>query len=212
MKPETIFSDIVANEEELTAMLGTPSELVKRKVIHHLDEHCRHVISQSPFLTIATSDHKGNCDVSPRGDSKGFVHVVNEDWLVIPERPGNKRTDSMRNILSNPKAGLLFIIPGLEETLRINGKAIVVKDKELLEKMAVNGRSPLLGIAVKAEECFIHCAKAFKRSRLFEPSSWPEKDALPSAAKILFHHANLPGASQKTIEEDLAESYTKRLY
>lgn len=206
------FKYIIETEDELRALIGLPSELVKNKVITYLDHHCSSFISKSPFLVISTSDHFGYCDVSPRGDSPGFVYVLNEKFLIIPERPGNKRFDSMRNILSNPKVGLLFFIPGLGETLRVNGSACLVKDDELLEKMTVKGRKPLVGIGVEVEECYIHCAKAFKRSGLWDPSSWADHDTLPSAAQIIFEHAKLPNSSVKTIEERLQESYTKRLY
>jgi uncharacterized protein len=138
--------------------------------------------------------------------------VLDEKHLVIPERTGNKRVDSLRNILSNPRIGLLFLIPGLGETLRVNGKACLVKDDELLEQMAVKGQKPLIGIGVEVEECFIHCAKAFKRSRLWEPDSWANKEILPSAAKMLFEHAKLPGTTAEKINERLQEGYTKRLY
>ncbi|MHA7966727.1 MSMEG_1061 family FMN-dependent PPOX-type flavoprotein [Paenibacillus sp. CAU 1782] len=118
------------------------------------------------MLFLSTSDDKGFCDVSPRGDMPGSVTILDEKHFVIPERPGNRRIDSMRNILLNPRVGIIFIIPGLEETLRINGKAFVIKDNEILDLMKTNDKKPLLGIGVEVEECFIHCAKAFKRSKL----------------------------------------------
>ncbi|MFF2448024.1 pyridoxamine 5'-phosphate oxidase family protein [Neobacillus sp. NPDC058068] len=206
------FKNIIESEEELRSFVGFPSELVKNKVITSIDHHCSNFISKSPFLVLSTADASGFCDVSPRGDSPGFVHVLNEKYLIIPERPGNKRIDSMRNILSNPKVGLLFLIPGLGETLRVNGRAALVKDNELLETMAVRGRKPLVGIGVEVEECFIHCAKAIKRSGLWEPHIWADQETLPSAAQILFEHAKLPNSSAETIEASLNESYTKRLY
>ncbi len=206
------FTDSIKTEEELRSIMGFPSELVVNKVIAHIDQHCSDFISQSPFLVISTSDEHGFCDVSPRGDQPGFVLVLNEKQFIIPERPGNKRMDSLRNILSNPQVGLIFFIPGLGETLRVNGRASIVKDEELLGEMAVNGRKPLLGIGVDVEECFIHCAKAFKRSGLWEPSTWIEKAALPSASKILFDHAKIPNSSVDSIQERLEESYRKRLY
>lgn len=207
-----MFKDIIETEAELRSLLGTPSELASKKVIHHLDYHCVEFLSKSPFLVMATADKEGFCDVSPRGDRHGFVHVLNEKQFVIPERPGNKRVDSLRNILSNPRVGLQFFIPGLGETLRVNGKACIVRDDELLEKMAVAGRKPLLGIGVEVEECFIHCAKALKRSGLWDTESWLEKENLPSAANILFEHAKLPGSSVDTIQKSLEESYAKRMY
>jgi uncharacterized protein len=206
------FEQVVSTEEELRALLGTSSELVAHKVISHLDEHCRHFIAQSPLVLLATSDASGTCDVSPRGDAPGFVMVLDEKRLLIPERPGNRKIDSMRNLLTNPHAGLLFLIPGLEETLRVNGRAFVVRDEELLQQMAVNGRIPLLGIGVEVEECFVHCAKAFKRSHLWQPDAWPAKETLPSPAKMLVAHAKLPGLTEETVTEALRDSYTNRLY
>lgn len=206
------FRETIRTEKELRSLIGSPSELASKKVITYVDHHCRNFISKSPFLVISTSDEDGFCDVSPRGDEPGFVLVLNEKQLIIPERPGNKRIDSMRNILSNPRVGLLFFIPGLGETLRVNGKAELIQDKELLEQMAVRGKSPLLGIAVEVEECFIHCAKAFKRSGLWEPESWVKTSELPSAAKILLEHSKISDATVESIQERLEESYTKRLY
>lgn len=212
MKENYQFKNTIKTEEELRTIIGFPSELVKNKVITYLDNHCSEFISKSPFLVISTSDEFGHCDVSPRGDKTGFVQVLSEKQLIIPERPGNRRIDSMRNILSNPRIGLLFFIPGLGETLRINGKATLVTDNELLQKMAFQGKKPLLGIGVEVEECFIHCAKALKRSGLWEPNNWADKALLPSAAKIIFEHAKLPNTSVESIQERLEEGYSKRLY
>ncbi|RFB15269.1 pyridoxamine 5'-phosphate oxidase family protein [Bacillus sp. HNG] len=206
------FKNSVETEEELRTIIGFPSELVENKGITYIDHHCKEFISKSPFVVLSTSDKFGFCDVSPRGDQPGSVLVLNEKQLIIPERPGNKRIDSLRNILSNPKIGLLFLIPGLGETLRMNGNATIINDEELLEKMAVKDKRPLLGIGVEVEECFIHCAKAFKRSGLWNPNTWADKATLPSASKILFEHANLPNSTVESIQDRLDESYTKRLY
>ena len=212
MKKGNPFLHKIETEEELRSMMGTPSELVKRKAISYLDENCVEFISNSPFLVLSTSDESGFCDVSPRGDHAGFVQVLSKKYLLIPERPGNKRMDSLRNILTNPRIGLLFMIPGLGETMRVNGKATVVKDHELFEEMAVNGKKPLIGIGVEVEECFIHCAKAFIRSGLWKPDSWPDQTQLPSPAKMLLEHTKLPQATRESIQSSLEESYTKRLY
>ncbi|MET3505248.1 pyridoxamine 5'-phosphate oxidase family protein [Halalkalibacter oceani] len=203
------FRQTIDSEEELREIVGFPSKLVKNKVISHLDSHCKEFIAKSPFLLISTADEEGFCDVSPRGDKPGFVYILDDKHLIIPERPGNRRIDSMRNILSNARIGLIFIIPGMEETLRVNGKATLVKDEDLLDKMKVNERQPLLAIGVEVEECFIHCAKAFKRSGLWDADSWPEKETLPSAAKILSAHSKIPN---EDVADLLEESYTKRLY
>ena len=206
------FKEQITTEEELQALIGTPSELASRKVIASLDDHCRTFIAQSPFIILSTSSSSGKCDASPRGDAPGFIQVLDEKHLLIPERPGNRRTDSMRNILANPHVGLLLIIPGLEETLRINGKACLVRDPSLLERMAVNGRTPLVGIGVEVEECFLHCAKAIKRSGLWTPETWPAADSLPSPAHMLADHARIPGVTFHEVSTQLKKSYTKRLY
>lgn len=202
----------IQTEEQLRAYLGEPSQLVQNKVIDHIDEHCRAFISRSPFLTISTADETGDCDASPRGDAPGFVVVEDEQHLLIPERPGNKRADSLSNLLKNPRIGLLFMIPGLGETLRINGHAVLVTDPAVLDEMAVNGKPPLLAIRVRADECFIHCAKAFIRSGLWKPESWLEKDELPKSAKIIQAHAKLPDLTEKSVKEKLKNSYENKLY
>jgi PPOX class probable FMN-dependent enzyme len=206
------YQETIKSVNELQSMLGYPSEMVKNKSISYIDHHCKDFIAKSPFLVLSTSDNEGYCDVSPRGDLPGFVHVLNDTQLVIPERPGNKRMDSMRNILSNPRVGLIFVIPGLGETLRVNGQAKLIKDTQILESMAVKGKTPLVGIAVDVDECFIHCAKAFIRSGLWDPSTWQEKGLLPSVATIISDHVNLPNTTAKAVEERLKESYRDRLY
>ncbi|MGZ0050352.1 pyridoxamine 5'-phosphate oxidase family protein [Brevibacillus gelatini] len=207
-----IFREVVTSEEQLRETFGEPSRLVQNKSIFHLDKHCRNYIAQSPFLIISTADEKGNCDASPRGDAPGFVHIIDDHHLVIPERPGNRRMDSITNILKNPHVGLIFLIPTLEETLRINGKACVIQDQDILQKMAVKGKVPALGIGVQVEECYVHCAKAFLRSGLWKPDMWPEAGTTPDIAKMVADHVNLPGISAKEVAEGLRDSYTNRLY
>lgn len=146
------------------------------------------------------------------GDAPGSVLVIDEHHLVIPERPGNRRIDSLRNILLNPRIGIIFIIPGLEEMLRINGNAFVIKDENILEQMKSRDKQPLLGIGVEVEECFIHCAKAFKRSKVWDNQSWVMDDALPSISAILKYHVNSSEYTEEVIRKGLEESYEKRLY
>ncbi|GAA0365452.1 pyridoxamine 5'-phosphate oxidase family protein [Bacillus horti] len=199
--------------EELRPILGQPSKLVQEKVVHSLDLLSKEFIAKSPFLLIATSDAKGCCDVSPRGDAPGFVHVIDDKHLFIPERPGNKRMDSIRNILENPHIGLIFLIPGLGETFRVNGKACISRDPQLLERTAVNGKVPLLGIGVEIVEGYMHCAKAFKRSGLWQPEAWLSEAERPTAAKIIAAHVSTKSAiTEKEVTDSLNESYTKRLY
>lgn len=206
------FKQTIKTIEELREVMGEPSKLAKNKVIRHLDPHCLEFIAKSPICFLSTADEQGFCDVSPRGDQPGFARVLNEKYLLIPERPGNKRVDSMRNILTNPRIGLIFLIPGLEETLRVNGKATLVRDEELLQQMMVRGQAPKLAIAVEVEECFIHCAKALKRSQLWQSETWLVSEERPSASKMLHAHANLQDTSLEEVEQLLDESYTKRLY
>ncbi|CAG7619822.1 pyridoxamine 5'-phosphate oxidase family protein [Paenibacillus allorhizosphaerae] len=206
------FQHRITSEQQLRELLGYPSELVANKSITHIDEHCRTFIAQSPMVFIATSDRTGACDVSPRGDGAGFVHVVDDNHLVIPERPGNRRLDSLRNILSNPNIAIIFLIPGLEETLRINGKACIINDDSLLDKMKAHGKAPLLGLGVEVEECYMHCAKAFKRSKLWEHDAWPEQAQLPVVARILADHVKMQGVTAEDVAKSLKESYEKRLY
>ncbi|MBS8264223.1 pyridoxamine 5'-phosphate oxidase family protein [Mesobacillus boroniphilus] len=198
--------------EELRTLFGEPSELAKRKVISFVDEHCLNYIAQSPFLVLSTSDEKGYTDASPRGDAPGFVLVLDKNRIVIPDRPGNKRMDSLKNILSNSRVGLLFLIPGMPETLRVNGKATLSQEPELLERMKAGGKNPLLGIIVEVEECYIQCGKALKRSRLWNPESWTDSSTLPSGAEILAAHSKLPGATEADIKKRLEEGYKNRLY
>ncbi|NBI27491.1 pyridoxamine 5'-phosphate oxidase family protein [Chengkuizengella marina] len=207
-----VFKDIVASEEELREMIGYPSERAIKKVISKLDSHCRHYLSLSPFALLSTSDINGICDVSPRGDAPGFIHILDDKHIVLPERQGNKRIDSIKNILSNQHVGLIFLIPGLKETLRINGKACVIKDQEILKHMAVNERVPLIGIGIEIEECFVHCAKSLIRSQLWDQKTWIDKENLPSIPHMMAAHVNKSSMTPKIIEESLHESYTKRLY
>ncbi|WP_214482295.1 pyridoxamine 5'-phosphate oxidase family protein [Bacillus sp. SM2101] len=206
------FKDTITTEEELRTIIGEPKQMINDKVISFVDENCKKFISLSPFVLIGTANADGSCDVSPRGDCAGFVQVIDNKTLLIPERRGNKKIDSLRNILSNNQIGLLFIIPGLGETLRVNGKAVIVKDQVLLEKMEVNGVIPSLGIGVEVEELYIHCAKAMLRSKIWDHQSYPMKDALPSAAKILAGHLQLPKDAVDDLQSNLDEAYANRLY
>jgi uncharacterized protein len=209
---ELPFRDAVTSEEALRALVGKPSELAVRKEISHLDAHCRAFIARSPFVLIATSGASGRADVSPKGDPPGFVQVLDEHRLVIPDRPGNRRLDGMRNLLENPHVGLLFLIPGLEETLRVNGRAWIIRDEEVLARCAVMGKRPTLALGVYAEECFIHCAKAFKRAQLWQPDQWPDRAGLASPSEMLVDHARPKDMTVPQMDRLLQESYSKNLY
>ena len=150
-----------------------------------LDRHSREFIAKSPFLCIATANAEGVADVSPRGDPPGFVRALDDATLLIPDRPGNNRLDTMENILANPNVGLLFFIPGFEETLRVNGRARIVDDPDLLKLGQVDGRTPKSAIEVKILEVFLHCSKALKRSRLWDPSQHADRATAPSLARMI---------------------------
>jgi PPOX class probable FMN-dependent enzyme len=205
------FQGIVTSDGELREILGEPWEVNLCKELSSLDAHCRAYVSHSPFLLLATAGADGRCDVSPRGDRPGFVMVLDDKTIVIPERPGNRRGDSLRNVLSNPHVGLLFMVPGADETLRLNGRATIIRDETVLARAAVAGRRPALGLAVEVEECFLHCGRAFKRARLWEAESWPARTALPSLAQALMDHARPNDCTLAEMEQDIAAAYD-RLY
>jgi uncharacterized protein len=206
------FGEVVQSEAELREVVPPPAEDSPplRKQIDHLDAHCRDFIARSPFFLLATAGSGGDCDASPRGGPPGFVRVLDERRLVVPEYPGNRRADSHRNLLENPRAAMLFVIPRLRETLRVAGRACITRDQGLLAELGVNGRTPKLGIGLEVEEAFIHCAKAFIRSSLWDPESWPE--AVPSAAAILRDHLDFPNVTTDDVEARLEEGYATRLY
>ncbi len=206
------FGDVVTSEEELRGLMGQPSELVIRKQLTALDRHCRAFIARSPFLLIGSVDAAGRHDVSPRGDAPGFALVLDEKTLVIPERPGNRRIDTLRNILHTPSVGVLFIVPGVEEILRVNGRACLVRDAAILDQTAAQGKRPLIAIGVEVDECFMHCAKAMKRAKLWDPTHWLERAALPSLAQMLMDQAHPTGMTADDLDAYLQESYSKRLY
>ncbi|WP_207435977.1 pyridoxamine 5'-phosphate oxidase family protein [Sabulibacter ruber] len=204
--------DLINTEDELRELLGYPSELVRKKAISRLDRHCKDFIAKSPLIFIGTSSKEGLCDVSPRGDAPGFVETLEDHYLVIPERPGNKRCDSLSNILSNPQIGIIFLIPGLKETLRVNGKAIISREAKLLGRHQVNGKIPRLAIIVEVEECYIHCAKAFIRSELWNKETWLPENDLPKIPQILADHVSNESYPAHRISDALKESYKERLY
>ena len=152
-------------------MIGSTTPVVQSKISDRLNELTRQFVERSPFMLLATSPTDGTCDVSPRGDPAGFVHILDEKTLLVPERPGNKLADSLRNVLANPHVGLLFLVPGVGDTLRVNGRAALTTDATLLEPLAVEGKTPKLGLLVEIDEVFTHCSKAFIRSDLWNPGA-----------------------------------------
>jgi PPOX class probable FMN-dependent enzyme len=206
-----MFRDVVTSEEALRAVIGTPSELALKKQLSALDAHCRDFIAHAPFVLVATANAAGQCDVSPKGDAPGFVRVLDDRHLAIPDRPGNKRLDGMRNILGNPHVGLIFLIPGRRETLRVNGRACITRDEDLLATLEAQGKRPLLAIGVEVEEVYLHCAKAFIRSALWQPDRWPATTDLASAAQM-FWDAARPACTVEELARHIDEGYAKRLY
>jgi len=206
------FRETVTSEAALRDVLGSPGDLAIRKQLAALDHHCRAFIALSPFLLIGSADAVGRHDVSPRGDGPGFVMVLDEKTLVIPERPGNRRLDTLYNIIQTGSVGLLFIVPGVEEVLRVNGRACVVRDAAILDRATAQGKRPLIAIGVEIEECFMHCAKSMKRSKLWETPHWPERAALPSLAQMLADQVHPADTTVADLDAYLHESYSKRLY
>lgn len=196
-----MFNNLITSERELREMLGYPSERAVLKETAELDEPSRAFIARSPFLLLATANAAGQCDVSPKGDVPGFVLVIDDTHLVIPDRPGNRRLDGMRNVLENPHVGLIFLVPGREDTLRVNGRACIVKDEALLERLVVMGKRPALAIGVEVEECFFHCPRSFKRAGLWEHERWGDPAALPSMSRVLYEKVSRVKPMEMTVEE-----------
>jgi PPOX class probable FMN-dependent enzyme len=185
------LTDFVTNAAELREVIPPPLDVIVAKEIDHLDEICRSFIASSPFVVVATANASGRIDTSPKGDPAGFVRVLDDKHLAIPERPGNRRADTFRNVLENPQVGILFLIPGKGETLRICGEARIVRDRSLLESMSLKERSPALALVVHVERVFMHCPKCIIRSALWKPAKWPETAGLPSIGEAMVRHARL---------------------
>jgi uncharacterized protein len=210
--PDAPFTHLVTSVAELRSDLyPDPKGLVWDKEIGGLDHHCRDFLARSPFALLATSDAAGRCDVSPRGGPPGFVRALGEERLAFADLTGNRRIDSLRNILENPHVGMLFVIPGLRETLRVNGRAFLTRDPEVLRACDVPGRTADLAVGVAVDTAFVHCAKALIRSKLWEPDAWPAPEELPRAAAMLREHARI----DRTVDEldaALYEGYEARLW
>jgi uncharacterized protein len=183
------FKQVIQTEAELREILGFAGKAAQNKVLSEIDEICRAFIEKSPFLLLGTTDANGNMDVSPKGDPSGFVQLMDSKTLLIPDRPGNRRGDTLSNILQNPNIGLLFLVPGRSDTLRVNGTAQIVRDEAIRERFIMQGKAPIFVIAVTVKEVFFHCTKCVVRSGLW--SSEVEKDALVSFGEAIVKHAKL---------------------
>ncbi|MFS0727985.1 MSMEG_1061 family FMN-dependent PPOX-type flavoprotein [Paenibacillus sp. 1P07SE] len=183
----------ITDPEQLRELVGAPHEAVVKKSIAQIDEHIRHFLSRSPLFFVSTTDKLGWCDVSPRGDEPGFVKVLDDRRLIYPERPGNRRVDSLLNLLDNPRLGMLFIIPGMQEVLRINGRAAITQQTELIAAQGFSGKTPQLAVIVEVEECFIHCPRALKTSGVWTYEEWLAKEELPSVSEMFQAHLAING-------------------
>ena len=199
--------------DALRQAVGEPTDSIAEKEMPMLDKHARHFLSLSPILFISTVGADGRADISPRGDPAGFVKVIDDRTILIPERPGNRRADTMSNIVENPghSVALIFLLPGVEETLRASGRARIVDDPAVLADMAVRGKAPELGILVEIDEVFFHCAKALKRARLWDPDARIERRAFPTLAQITRDQRETDTPLEE-IEARIRESYETRLY
>jgi PPOX class probable FMN-dependent enzyme len=205
------FSEVIGSETELRSVMGEPTPRALQKEIPSIDAHCRAFIARSPFVLISSCDADGRMDVSPKGDPPGFVQVLDESTLAIPDRPGNRRADTFRNVLQRPHVGLLFLIPGKPESLRVNGRALIVRDRSLRERMSMQGKFPELVLVVTVEQAFVHCAKCIIRSRLWDQHAWPDITGLASHARCLVDQAGLAQTVDE-VQASIEESYKIRLY
>jgi uncharacterized protein len=205
----------ITDEQSLREMFRATHDLAIQKVQTTIDKHAQAFIERSPFVCVGTQNLDGKADVSPRGDPAGFVKILDHHTLAIPDRPGNNRLDSLTNILANPSIGLLFMVPGYDDTLRVNGQASLVTNPDLLKSMSVNDRSPKLAILVKVDTVFLHCAKAFRRSKLWNPDSLQNRADMPSLVNIILDQttgAPTDKDEMRKLDSELEVEYKKTLY
>jgi uncharacterized protein len=207
---ERIDAHAVRTVEDLYAVNGEPREAIRTKHTSYLTPLLVEYLAQVPFFALATANADGSCDVTPRGDAPGAIQVLDERTVAIPERPGNRRIDSLRNIITNPHVGILFLIPAVDEAVRLNGRATITTDPELLSTMTMQGKTPKIAIVIDIDEVYVHCARAFLRSGLWEPKKWPDPDSVPSLAAILAEQKNLPAPDESCGKRN--EEYRSVLY
>jgi len=200
---------MVQSEAELRGLIGEPNELVRAKIADRLNELSAQWVARSPFVCVATCSPDGGLDVSPRGDPPGFVRVLDERTLLIPERPGNKLADTLVNLLADPRIALLFLVPGIGDTFRVNGRARLVDDAELLAPSAIEGKAPTLGILVEVDEAYTQCPKALLRSELWNPEKHADPSELPKASEIL-KAVGAPELDVADYERERAGRYARR--
>lgn len=200
----------ITSLEALRAVYPPPTERALKKQLDRLDKHCRSFIALSPFLVISSVGSDGLADASPRGDLPGFVKVLDDTTIAIPDWPGNNRLDTLTNILANPAVGLLFLVPGVDEVLRVNGLAELRDDEELRRAFERSGKFPRLAILVRVKEAYLHCAKALMRSRLWDPASRVERSVLPSMNEMIRYQ--IGGAGPVEPQHEMVERFKKVLY
>jgi PPOX class probable FMN-dependent enzyme len=202
----------ITDVETLTGLVGEPQPRARDKARDALTDLDVAWLASSPFCVVATSSELGDCDASPKGDPAGeLVHVIDDKTIAIAERPGNRRVDGYRNVLTNPHVGLLFLIPGRGDTLRVNGRARLVSDAPFFDEMVVKGHRPVLALVVEIDEVFHHCAKAFLRSQLWDPDSWAPEAQVPRRA-VLAQQLERPESSVAELDEYYGPSYAENIY
>ena len=208
MPPHRLTDRVVPDEAALRALLGVPADLTRAKVATRLNAVTRRFVEASPFVCVATSAADGSCDVSPRGDPPGFVRVIDEATLLLPDRPGNRLADSHRNILSNGRIALLFVIPGVDDSFRVDGRATITDDPALLAPSSVEGQTPRLGVLVDIEHAYTQCSKAFLRAHLWDPARFVDRSTLPTSGEV---HASLAeGFDAAAYDAARAARYARR--
>jgi PPOX class probable FMN-dependent enzyme len=205
------FEEVVTTRDRLRQLVEPPTGIARDKAIGHIDDICRRFIAAAPFLMVATRGTDGRLDISPKGDPAGFVAVLDERTLAVPDRPGNSRLDTFENLLVNPEVGLIFVIPGHNDTLRVSGKGRIVRDAALQRRLAANGKTPNLVLVVTVEEAFMHCSKCMIRSRLWRQDEWPDRSSVATLAEAMIAHA-APKETVGEIQAIIDDGYKNRLY
>ncbi len=214
MVDETALEHDITSVDELRQIIGSEVPGLAEKNIDHIDEFARAYIARSPFLVLATCDRGGRLDASPKGDAPGFVEVVDSRTLWVPDRPGNKLAYGHQNVIDNPRVGIIFMVPGTPETLRVNGRGVLTADPSLLDKMAARGKPATLVLKVQVEEVFFHCAKAFIRSKLWQSGSWGERHKISFGEMFASKRAKSQeeaGAMASAIDAAIATDYERNL-
>lgn len=206
-----LFETAIGSEDGLRELYEMPDWLVSRKEIDHLDKHCKNYLRLCRFVLIASTDASGRTDVTPRGGPPGFISVLDDRLLAIPDATGNKRLDTFRNVVQTGRAGLLLLLAGRGQTLRVNGRACVSADPDLLASLTPVGKPPRAALVLAVEEVFTHCPKAFVRSGLWDPTTWPAEDEQPRPAVMLRDHVGEPSFTVEQAEQRMVDSVKNRL-